>query len=75
MDLGVCVREAEGGVGPAVGVEDPPGHSLHVAGDRVSHQLDGRDQQTASQEQPGSDLRIVAKIIITIVIYLYSNIQ
>ena len=49
--------ETEGGVSPAVRVEDPPGHPLHVAGDRVGHQLYGGYQEAAGEEQPGSDLR------------------
>ena len=59
VDLAFDVRQTEGGVGPAVGIEDPPWDSLHVAGDRVSHQLDSSDQQTASQEQAGSNLSVI----------------
>ena len=64
VDLAFDVRQTEGGVGPAVGIEDPPWDSLHVAGDRVSHQLDSSDEQTASQEQAGSDLSVGVVIII-----------
>ena len=65
VDLCVGVRETEGGVGPAVGIEDAPRDPLHVAGDGVCHQLDGRDQQAAGQEQAGSNLSVM--VIITIV--------
>ena len=50
-------RQAEGGVGPAEGVEDPPGDPLDVTGDWVCHQLYGGDQETTGQEQSGGDLR------------------
>ena len=66
VDLSLSVRKTEGGVGPAVGIEDPPWDSLYVAGDRVSHQLDSSDEQTASQEQAGSNLSVGVVIIIII---------
>ena len=44
---GVSERQTEGGVGPAVSIEDPAWDSFHVTGDGVCHQLDRSDQQTA----------------------------
>ena len=50
-------RQAEGGVGPAEGVEDPAGDPLDVTGDGICDQLYGGDQETPGQEQSGGDLR------------------
>ena len=58
MDLCVSERQTEGGVGPAVSIEDPAWDSFHVTGDGVCHQLYGGDQEAAGQEESGGDLRL-----------------
>ena len=45
------VGEGEGGVCPAVGVEDARGDPLDVTSDGVRHQLDRRDQEAGGHHQ------------------------
>ena len=49
--------------GPMRGLQ-PAWDPLDVTGDGISHQLDGRDQQTAGQEQSGGDLMMMIMIIL-----------
>ena len=62
--------EGEGGVGPAVGIEDPPGDSLHVTGDGVYHQLYGGDQEAAGQEQSRGQLPMIVRLLFHVFSYL-----
>ena len=52
------LRDGEGGVDPAVGVHDAPGHPLGHAVDRVADVLPRRDQDAEQETRWFNPLRV-----------------